>query len=309
MCSVVSVFPHQIGGHKRKPFMSLNGCMLLKPMVKIENFHREVEFYIKTKTTIETSKFFVSFHGTIWLNENVGDLTEKNPMTFFLEETVNATPHLKLEDITSPFCKPCVADIKIGKQTYEPSAPLSKIEYECSKYPFQTSLGFRITGYKVFDSELQSYLAFDKYYCRKLVPEEGVLTALGLYFYNKYHSFKLKELSGMVAKIESLLEWMERQNDFNFYSSSLLLVYEGSLGNSAYDVRLIDFGHVVNVSAFVEKDDNCSYGLHSLLIYFKKILSTIQKTSSYLSHHNEVIEDDFSRKVKEMYGLMLNQGS
>lgn len=46
-------------------------------------------------------------------------------MTFF-----SATQFLKLADATKDFIKPCVMDVKIGKQTWEPGASATKQQNE-----------------------------------------------------------------------------------------------------------------------------------------------------------------------------------
>lgn len=56
---------------------------------------------------------------------------------------------LELEDITYPYKKPCIMDIKIGQVTFDPDAEESKKLKESIKCPSQKELGFRILGYRV----------------------------------------------------------------------------------------------------------------------------------------------------------------
>ena len=51
--------------------------------------------------------------------------------------------YLLLRDTTATFTRPCVIDIKMGRQTYEPSSPAEKVDYEKKKYPEQATFGFR----------------------------------------------------------------------------------------------------------------------------------------------------------------------
>lgn len=55
---------------------------------------------------------------------------------------------LELEDVTAAFRCPCVIDLKIGAQTWEPSASAAKMAHERQKYPHGHKIGFRILGMK-----------------------------------------------------------------------------------------------------------------------------------------------------------------
>ena len=59
-----------------------------------------------------------------------------------------------------PFIFSCVAfavDLKVGRVTYDPLATAAKRHRESSKYPWQSELGFRITGMKIYDHKLRAY--------------------------------------------------------------------------------------------------------------------------------------------------------
>lgn len=56
---------------------------------------------------------------------------------------------MQLEDVTAKFRYPCVTDIKIGAQTYDPNASQEKIAYEKRKCPQAAEIGFRLLGMKV----------------------------------------------------------------------------------------------------------------------------------------------------------------
>eukprot|EP00392_Amoebophrya_sp_AT5.2_P016050 g16289.t1 len=59
-----------------------------------------------------------------------------------------ANTYLVLEDVTWGMVLPCVCDIKIGQQTYDPLASQSKKQKCIEKYPLQSKLGFRVVGMK-----------------------------------------------------------------------------------------------------------------------------------------------------------------
>lgn len=81
------------------------------------------------------------------------------------------------------FKAPCIIDIKIGTNTYEPNAPLDKIKREQNKYHFQQEIGFRIVGFKVFDVITKTYKQIGKRFGRSLQPNK-ISEGLLLFFYN-----------------------------------------------------------------------------------------------------------------------------
>ena len=46
-------------------------------------------------------------------------------------------PFIAMDDQTKGFVRPSIIDIKMGQQTYEPGAPVSKVERTRTKYPYQ----------------------------------------------------------------------------------------------------------------------------------------------------------------------------
>jgi len=117
--------------------------------------------------------------------------------------------YLILSDATTKFRKPCVIDIKMGQQTYDPYATLKKQIYEREKYPQQELFGFRIVGMRVLtptascdgaapiranevedqcaDNDSKGYRVFDKNFGRGLTTRLSVLDALRSYFGMKCH--------------------------------------------------------------------------------------------------------------------------
>jgi 1D-myo-inositol-tetrakisphosphate 5-kinase/inositol-polyphosphate multikinase len=57
--------------------------------------------------------------------------------------------YFALENITKRFQYPCILDIKIGAQTYDPLAPPDKMAREDAKCPWKKNTGFSLTGLKV----------------------------------------------------------------------------------------------------------------------------------------------------------------
>lgn len=95
--------------------------------------------------------------------------------------------HLLLQNLTINYAQPCVMDLKLGTQTYEPNAPPAKRERERSKCSSQVDVGFRIVGMRVYDphhpdADETGFRFWDKQYGRSLASEEQVKEALRTFF-------------------------------------------------------------------------------------------------------------------------------
>ncbi|XP_063810921.1 inositol hexakisphosphate kinase 3 isoform X2 [Pseudophryne corroboree] len=112
--------------------------------------------------------------------------------------------------------------------------------------------------YKVYKADNGQFLCRDKYYGRKL-SREGFRQALYTYLHNGYR-LRSDLLEPIIFQLKSLKSVLETQGSYRFYSSSLLMVYEGkdtdvclqNMGISSacqgtshgkVDVRMIDFAH------------------------------------------------------------------
>ena len=75
--------------------------------------------------------------------------------------------------------------------------------------------------------------------------------------------------AGAVAQLEALEAWFASQREFAFYSSSLLILYEGDAegaAGAAVRVRLVDFAHtfLAEEGGAGERDDNFLSGLKAI---------------------------------------------
>lgn len=106
-------------------------------------------------------------------------------------------------------------------------------------------------------------------------------------------------MAACVQQIKKIKDWFDKQTQFAFFASSLLIVYEGKPDQttqtnnnvqtkptenngkehssssdsrsdpaSLVDVRMIDFAHVFPAEA---KDENYLYGLNNLIKYLEKM--------------------------------------
>ena len=143
-----------------------------------------------------------------------------------LTSSSNILPHLVLEDLTLGYLTPCVIDIKMGQQTYEPTASLYKKNREVLKCPHQVTTGFRITGMKVYDIQTQSYSYKEKYFGRSLAPAQ-LCDALTFFFHNG-RNLRRDVVNGVIQQLEQILVWFQHQHQLHFYCSSLLIIYDGT---------------------------------------------------------------------------------
>jgi hypothetical protein len=170
--------------------------------------------------------------------------------------------YLLLHSLTTTFSKPCVMDLKMGTQTFEPDAPTEKRLREFGKYPKQPEFGFRIVGMRVYDpshadADERGYRLYSKEYGRSLTNKAQLLEAFRIFFSAGVHSdgdsnesserVRLRSMTNILQNIRPLRKWFDDNMSLEFRASSLLFIYEGDpvKGNGdATLVKMIDFGHV-----------------------------------------------------------------
>ncbi|KAL7071821.1 hypothetical protein ACQ4LE_008742 [Meloidogyne hapla] len=250
--------------------------IILKLVQPGDRGEREVAFYRRIELAISSN---------INCQKQLNDVHNKN--TFLLVELARFLPRfygcqniklyekdspkefLQLEDITHPFEKPCIMDIKIGKVTYDPDANEEKRIKEQSKCPFQEILGFRILGYRIH-TETEFY-SKDRVWGRERTLE-NLQQAFEEYLIQARPIEALNILDKFIERLKAIQKWFLHQKIFHFYASSLLFVYEGhSQLPSAVDVRMIDFSHVFSVESKPQLDENYIHGLLKIIEIFQKI--------------------------------------
>ncbi|KAI1715436.1 inositol polyphosphate kinase domain-containing protein [Ditylenchus destructor] len=192
---------------------------------------------------------------------------------------------IELEDISSPFKKPCIMDIKVGRITYDPEATEAKKLAETTRAPSQAIIGFRVLGYRVHsDISGKEFMTKDRVWGRQL-KENEIQGAFEEYLQmRESNDDKIKIIDQFMIHLEKLCRWFETQEIAHFYASSLLLVYEGhSKLKPNVDLRMIDFSHVFMVES--GKDQNYLYGLNNVcktLTDIRNGLDTLNKSHNYL---------------------------
>eukprot|EP01031_Cornospumella_fuschlensis_P042209 gene42209-51544_t len=279
-------FSYQVAGHVDEKVRRYGDKFVLKPCMKPDLFQRESNFYSQLSADDSLKQWVPEYHGLVYVPASSSGYSEQVGGQRLL-------PCMVLEDLTLGFNKPCVMDVKIGRQTFEPSASQPKKARELAKYPHQEALGFRITGFKVWDTREQQYRSLGKEFGRALQPED-VSRGLGLFFYDGWE-FRREVLQSCAEQVEGVAKAVHSQRRHCFYCSSLLVVYDGDSSNQACRVRMIDFAHVVAQEA--EPDEGYVYGARALHGHLSWLLQLSQAESG------EKSLEDFVLYRKRVFGL------
>ncbi|XP_077978300.1 inositol hexakisphosphate kinase 1-like [Glandiceps talaboti] len=193
-----------------------------------------------------------------------------------------------LENLASEFLYPCVLDLKMGTRVHGDDASQEKKERQIAKCAATTSssLGFRLCGMQVYRQDLGKYLCRNKYHGRSLTPDD-VKQAFCEFLYNGVR-LRTDVISDIISKLLELRHIVEKKNSFRFYSSSLLVMYEGKQHKNTdgswtqdvqpkLDIRMIDFAHSTHNGLRGDgkthsgPDTGYIYGLDNVIRIFQEI--------------------------------------
>eukprot|EP00891_Asterochloris_glomerata_P004565 jgi/Astpho2/4565/Aster-00147 len=177
---------------------------------------------------------------------------------------------LELEDVAKRYRHPSIIDIKVGFRTWYNGADQRYIE-KCKlkdASTTQAALGFKICGMQVYRACQRGYWRASKRWCKQL-PQDAVDKAL-CRFANNESGLCPQDVyggkGGAIAQLCQLEKWFQRQREFFFYSSSVLIIYEGDAEtpeDARVIVRLVDFAHTFPSEG--QKDGNFLAGLRTLI--------------------------------------------
>ena len=270
-------YDHQVAGHTKEILCKYNGY-ILKPLVKPDLFIRELSLYedFESQYPDDNEKFmFAKYYGAA-------------QATTQLNGVIN---YIVLADLTLNCKIPCIIDIKMGQQTFEPTVSENKKIREKQKYIYQEEIGFRITGLKVFDSRSRSYTITDKKFGRSLLPQQ-VLHGLALFYYNDTN-LRADVLVIVIDKLQRILSWMLVQARYQFYCSSILIIYEGDLSSTqdlenTVQVKMIDLAHTITVDGLI--DSGYIHGLRNLIGYFEQLKDISKTEGEILEEYRRIME-------------------
>lgn len=251
-------FVHQVGGRSHKNVfcrcLYKYGDLLLKPLQSDMRGDREALFYQTTLATNSPLLLYIPrFEGLVRVADREDDRL------------------LVIQDVTCSYRNPCIADIKIGKQTWDRYAAPEKQARERQKYPEQSKFGFRFVGMKVFLST--DYVQYNKGFGRTIRTDSEVVRALQS-FLPAQTAFRTEILEQFIIRINAIAELESTQTEFEFYSTSLIIVYEANSlsaveAKSKANVYMIDFAHTY---PFQHKDNNYSYGINRFKSFLEDVL-------------------------------------
>ncbi len=205
---------------------------------------------------------------------------------------------IALKDERCKFRKPCIIDLKIGTETFEPDATKSKKKNQIEKYPQQQEFGFRIVGFRVYEPG-RGFQSVDKIEGRNLKDRDSILHALRTFFKmdmggeasptsarssthgsgrsRLLYQRQMHIVNCFLIKLELLSGWFRKNKSFAFYSSSLLMIYEGEdpdiTSNYSFDcvnLKMIDFAHVRKSHGL---DVGYLHGIDNIVSIFRELCS------------------------------------
>lgn len=171
---------------------------------------------------------------------------------------------MMLEDLTSGYVKPSVIDLKLGTKTWEEDAPQEKIDRESKKYPLQRTIGFRLTGMRVFNRETKQHDVYDKKYGYSITLET-LNSMFGVYFSQVSTACKKTVIASIIDQLRPILAWFEVPGRLRFICMSLLFILEGDTEEDYRPiVRMVDFAHAKQLPE-TERDEGCIVGLKRII--------------------------------------------
>jgi len=269
-----------VGGHEG---MLTDGKHVLKPMQNSSRGLREAAFYETVESLAEAQpqlrSLFPAYYGVVQSGDEASRLSRaaKN------NELPSGASWLKLQDLTAGFNRPCVADVKLGTRTWSPGSSDRKRRKAIARYPHQLVAGYRFTGMRVFTSceasaclpsnhaavlknrklegsELQAVsthndsqpsdqcvLLHRRQYGRSLGHLHGMQGWLD--FLSDGQQVRWECIPALLLQLRDMQTWLRQQRRFEFYSSSLLIVYDADGPADSVVVRLIDFAHAKDMPA------------------------------------------------------------
>lgn len=164
-------------------------------------------------------------------NNNNNNYNNANNTVNMKSKSIDEPTHkqyIVLEDLTFAYSKPSILDLKLGTRQHGDNDSPAKIESKIARCKSTTSssIGLRLCGMQVYRPIQHRNIYRDKYYGRSLDVTSFKLS-LRDYFWDG-QSYRTDAMIGFIQRLTEFRQALIDEPNYRFYSSSLLLVYEGA---------------------------------------------------------------------------------